>query len=115
MNNSSNKKIIVKLFLLALIVFAADCKNDKLETGNKTSTETSASERRKDSLKIIKSDTGAIFEGLYIINKNTNSFRDCRYPDSIYLTIPSNLPNRALFVALHRPKRLKEKTGWSLR
>ena len=85
MNNSSNKKIIVKLFLLALIVFAADCKNDKLETGNKTSTETSVSERRKDSLKIIKSDTGAIFEGLYIINKNTNSFRDCRYPDSIYL------------------------------
>ena len=70
MNNSSNKKIIVKLFLLALIVFAADCKNEKLDTINKTATENSTSDRRKDSLKTIKSDTVTIFEGLYIINKN---------------------------------------------
>lgn len=84
MNINTNKKILVKLFLLALIVFAADCKNDKLETGNTKGTENSTSDAKKDSLKTIKSDTVTIFEGLYIINKNTNSFRDCRYPDSLY-------------------------------
>lgn len=85
MDNNANKKIPVKLFLLILMVIAAGCRNGKVETENKVSPENTAIVKSKDSSKIIKRDTGAIFEGLYIINQNTNSFRDCRYPDSLYM------------------------------
>ena len=60
----------------------------------------------KDSAVIKIDSAGKIFEGLYVHNVNSNSFRDCANPDSSYWIIDDTKKLKNSYEKFHSPKNI---------
>lgn len=71
------KRILV---VFALMIIISGCKkpDETLKAPEKTPRQTNQSD---SSLETVEKD---VYEGLYVKNINASSFRDCKYPDSLY-------------------------------
>lgn len=85
-----------KIFLLFSLILILNGCNKQEPTPVKTQSKDSA----KDSNKIItavKDSTNKTYEGMYIVNLNVNTFRDCNYPDSVYWVIDETKKLQGLY------------------
>lgn len=68
-------------------------------------TDTSKNKLITDTL-VVADTSGKLFEGLYVHNANSNSFRDCANPDSSYWIQDNTKKLKGLYEKFHSPKNI---------
>lgn len=75
-----------KIFLLFCFILVLNgCNKQEQVTIKSESKDSVRKAGSKDTL--VKDSTIKTYEGMYIVNINVNTFRDCNYPDSVYWVI----------------------------
>ncbi|MEO6696134.1 MAG: hypothetical protein ABIY50_00135 [Ignavibacteria bacterium] len=87
-------------FVLFLILLCGCKKADEIKVINE-----SMDHIIKDTL-IEPDSSGKIYEGLYVHNANSSSFRDCAIPDSSYWIIDDTKKLNGLYQKFHSPKNI---------
>jgi len=92
-------------FVLFLILICGCKKQDEMQIINE-SKDSVVDNSVKDSLVINIDSAGKVFEGLYVHNANSNSFRDCANPDSSYWIIDDTKKLNSLYEKIHSSKNI---------
>jgi len=92
-------------FVLFLILICGCKKQDEVQIINEKK-DSIKDDSVKDSLLIKIDSAGKVFEGLYVHNANSNSFRDCANPDSSYWIIDDTRKLNRSYEKFHSPKNI---------
>lgn len=82
--NVTVERVLINFFLVTLIAFVIGCNKEKVDTERISNKDTAAVRKSNDSTGKDIRNKERVFEGIYIINQNVNTFRDCMNPDSVY-------------------------------